>query len=56
MNKKVENLGKEIDKNEQYSRLNCFLVHGIDETDDEVTDDLVIETVSAKMNIAISPD
>ena len=31
------------------------MVHGIVETDDEVTDDLVIETVSTKMNIEISP-
>ena len=55
MNKKVENLETEIDKHEQYSRRNCLLVHGIVETDDEVTDDLVIETVSTKINIEISP-
>ena len=53
MNKKVENLEKEI--YEQYSRRNCLLVHGTVETDDEVTDDLVIETISMKMNIEISP-
>ena len=46
MNKKVENLEKEIDKHEQYSRRNCLLVHRIVETDDEVTDDLVIEMTS----------
>ena len=55
MNKKVENLEKEIDKHEQYSRRNCLLVHGIVETDDEVTDELVIETISTKMNIEVSP-
>ena len=55
MNKKVENLEKEIDKLEQYSHRNCLLVHGIVETDDEVTDDLVMETISTKMNIEISP-
>ena len=55
MNKKVENLEKEIDKHEQCSRQNCLLVHGIVETDDKVTDDLVIETISMKMNIEISP-
>ena len=54
MNKKVENLEKEIDKNEQYSRQNCLLVDGIVETDDKVMDDLVIETISMKMNIEIS--
>ena len=57
MNKKVENLEKEIDKHEQYSRRNCLLVYGIVETDDEVRDDLVIETISTKMKIEIShPD
>ena len=30
------------------------MVHGIVETDDEVTDDLVIETISTKMSIEIS--
>ena len=54
INKKVENLEKE-DKHEQYSRRNCLLVHGIVETDDEVTNDLVTETISTKMNIEISP-
>ena len=55
MNKKVENLEKEIDKHEQYSRQKCLLVRRIVETNDEVTDDLVIETISTKMNIEISP-
>ena len=31
------------------------MVHGIVETDDEDTDDLVIETISKKVNIEISP-
>ena len=31
------------------------MVHGIVETDDEVMDDLVIETISTNMNIEISP-
>ena len=55
MNKKVENLEKKIDKHEHYSRWNCLLVHGVVKTDDEVTDDLVIETISTKMYIDISP-
>ena len=57
MNKKVENLEKKkkIDKHEHYSRRNCLLVHGIVKTDDEVTDDLVIETISTKTYIEISP-
>ena len=55
VNKKVENLEKEIKKHEQYSRRNCLLVHGIVETDDAVTDDLVIKTISTEINIEISP-
>ena len=55
MNKNVENLEKEIDKHEQNSRRNCLLVHGIVKTDDEVTDDLGIETMPTKINIEISP-
>ena len=51
MNKKVKNLVKEIDKQEQYSHRNCLLVNRIVKTDDEVTDDLVTETISKKMNI-----
>ena len=50
MNKKVENLEKELDKHEQCSRRNNVLVHGIAETDD-----LVTEAISTKMNIEISP-
>ena len=55
INKKVENLEKEIDKHKLYSRRNCLLVHGIAKTDDGVTDDLVIEMISTKINIEISP-
>ena len=55
VNKKIENLEKEIDNHEQYSRRNYILVHAIVETDNDGTDNLVIETVSTKMNIEISP-
>ena len=54
MKKKIENLEKEIDRHEQYSRQNCLLVHGIVKTDDEVTNNLVIEAISTKMIIEIS--
>ena len=55
MSKKVETLEKKKDKHEQYSHRNCVLVHKIVETDDEMSDDLVIETISTKMNIEVSP-
>lgn len=41
--------------NEQYSGQNCLLVHGLVETDDEVTNSLVIEMTSTKMNTEVSP-
>ena len=34
----------------QYSCQNCFLVYGIVETDNEMTDDLVIETKNFKFH------
>ena len=55
INKKVENLKKDIDKHEQYSHWNYLLVHQIVETDDEVMDDLVTETTPMKMYTEISP-
>ena len=55
INKKVENLKKDIDKHEQYSHWNYLLVHQIVETDDEVMDDLVIEMTPMKMYTEISP-
>ena len=55
MNKKLENHEEEIDKHEQYSHQNCLLFHGIVETDNVVFNSLVIETISTKMNIEISP-
>ena len=55
INNKVENLLGEIDKRDQYSRQNCLLFHGIVETDNVVVNNLVIETISTKMNIEVSP-
>ena len=45
LSKKVEVLERGMDKQEQYSRRNCILLHGIEENDDEKTDEIVIKTV-----------
>ena len=45
---KLENL---VDRQEQYSRRNCLLVHGIAETNDENTDDLVLKTINEKLDV-----
>ena len=51
---KVENLGKKVDDQEQYSRRNCFLIHGLTETKTEDTDEMVLDVISNKLNIEMS--
>ena len=43
---KIEKLEKLQDQQEQYSRRNCLLVHGIAEEKEEVTDEVIISTLS----------
>lgn len=47
----LENFEANIDRQQQYSWRNCLLVHGINESKDKDTDELVLETFSAEMNI-----
>ena len=42
---KVEKLEKLQDQQEQYSRRNCLLVHGIAEEKEEITDEVIINTL-----------
>ena len=56
MSNKIETLEKPFDSQEQYSRRNCLLVHGIEEKEGEQTDKVIIDTVVEKMNIAITSD
>ena len=51
---RVEILEKESDDQEQYSRRNCILVHGLEENKDEITDDLVASFIKNKMDIDLS--
>ena len=51
---RVEILEKESDDQEQYSRRNCILVHGLEENKDEITDDLVASFMRDKMYIDLS--
>ena len=48
---KLENL---VDRQEQYSRRNCLLVHEIAETNKENTDGLVRKTLNEKLGINIT--
>ena len=51
---RVETLEKESDDQEQYSRRNCILVHGLEENKDEITDDLVASSIKDKIDIDLS--
>ena len=48
---KLENL---VDPQEQYLRHNCPLVHGIAETNNENTDDLVLKTTIERLDVDIA--
>ena len=54
MNKKTEKLERIVDRQEQYSRSNCLLLHGIAEGEHENTDDLVLESLNEKMHVDLT--
>ena len=51
---KVDNITAEKDRQEQYSRRNCLLIHGIPENKNENTDVLAMEVINTKVNIKIT--
>ena len=55
MNEKIEKLERIVDRQEQYSRCNCLLLHGITEGEGEKTDDLVLENLNEKMHVDLNP-
>ena len=48
---KIEKLEKLQDQQEQYSRRNCLLVHGIAEEKEEITDEVIINTLNKKLDL-----
>ena len=42
---------QQVNRQEQYSRRNCLLIHGIEERRQEVTDEVVIQTITLEMHI-----
>lgn len=48
---KVANLERIVDEHEQYSRRNCLLFHGIDETVGEDLDELVVDIIRDKLEL-----
>ena len=51
-----ESQGKEIDDLEQYSGRNCLLLHGVVETNDECTDDIIIKTCAEELGIDVKQE
>ena len=51
-NKNVE-AEQQIDREEQYSRRKCLLIHSIEERRHEVTGEVVIQTIKSEMDIDI---
>ena len=51
---KVDDITAETDRQEQYSRRNCLLIHGLPESINENTGLLAMETIDTKMNIKIT--
>ena len=49
MSATIESLKGCLDRQEQYSRRNCFLFHGFPESKNENTDEIVIDTIKEKM-------
>ena len=51
---KIEKLEKLQDQQEQYSRRNCLLVHGIAKEKEEITDEVIINTLYEKLDLDIT--
>ena len=56
MSATTESLKSCSDRQEQYSRRNCLLIHGLPELKNENTDELVIDTIKGKMGEEIIKD
>lgn len=54
MGKRIEDLERVSDRQEQYSRRNCLLVHGIEENNNENTDDLVVQFINEKLDLDVT--
>ena len=49
MSATIESLKGCLDRQEQYSRRNCLLIHGLPESKNENTDELVIDAIKEKI-------
>ena len=56
LTKRLEEIDVILDRQEQYSRRNCLLIHGADEVESEDTNELSIKVVEEHMNQKIKPE
>ena len=54
LNVKVDKADRALDRQEQYSRRSCLLIHGIDEGNQENTNEVVINVLKKEMNEEIT--
>ena len=54
LNISVKNLENQLHRQEQYSRRNCILIHGITETQDENTDDISLRTINEHLELELT--
>ena len=53
MNERIEDLESKIDRQEQYSRRNCILLHGIAENKEEKKDQQAIDFINDNLDIKV---
>ena len=53
-NEKIKKLERIVDRQKQYLRRNCFLLHDIAETEHENIDDSVLETLNEKFHVELT--
>ena len=53
---KQKSLPSEIDNLEQYSRRNCLVLHGVNESNNENTNEIIIKTFSEELGVEIKED
>ena len=56
LTKRLEEMDTVLDRQEQYSRRNCLLIHGVDEVEGEDTDKLSIKALEEHLNQNIKPE
>ena len=53
-NEKIKKLERIVDRQKQYLRRNCLLLHNIAETEHENIDDSVLETLNEKFHVELT--